>query len=429
MKQRQLWSTVKKIFGGKKQVDATKINRAAHPISRQKISKNALKVLYRLQEAGFEAYLVGGSVRDLLLQREPKDFDITTNATPEQVGETFRNCRIIGRRFRLAHVFFSGEILEVSTFRANISEFKPDEPEETMLQAENVFGTIEEDAWRRDFTVNALYYNIADFSVLDFTDGIKDLKKKQIRMIGDPVQRYHEDPVRMIRAIRFAAKLNFVIEPKTAKPISELLHLLNHVPPARIFDEILKLFFEGYATRTFKLLQEFGMLKSLFPQSATVFNSPNSKASQLILIALNATDKRFAEGLSLNPGFLLSVFLWPAFENNMKRHLQEDKRLFHAIDLAMDETLAMQLETVKIPKRLTAMIRSIWLLQFYLQNRRARRIMRIFEDRYFRAAYDFLELRVQNGEQMREILHWWKKFKSSDAKIQEEMIEKRRKKK
>ena len=429
MKKTKLWTKVKQTIRGKPAIKVTKIGRKKHSLSRKQISNNALKVLYRLHESGYLAYLVGGSVRDLLLGRQPKDFDVATNATPEQVREIFRNSRIIGRRFRLVHVYFSGETIEVSTFRANIGEFKQEQPKESMLQNDNVFGTIEEDAWRRDFTVNALYYNIADYAISDFTQGMKDLRKKRIRMIGDPNQRYHEDPVRMLRAIRLAAKCNFSIEPETAKPISKLLHLLSHVPPARIFDEILKLFFEGNAEVTFRRLQEYGLITSLFPESAKTFSKKDSRDSKLILLALKATDHRFANGLSLNPGFLLSVFLWPAFQKRMKYYLKKNKRLFHAIDLAMEDTISKQLETVKIPKRLIAMIRTIWILQFYLQRRRARRVYRVYEDRYFRAAFDFLELRVKNGERLKEILAWWSKFRNVDKDTQRSMIEKRRGKK
>jgi poly(A) polymerase len=320
------------------------------------------------------------------------------------------------------HVFFSGENIEVSTFRANIGAFKSDNPEEDMLQNDNVYGTIEEDAWRRDFTVNALYYHVEEGKVLDFLGGLEDLKTGIIRMIGDPVQRYHEDPVRMLRAVRLAAKLEFQIEEKTAEPIGPLLHLLAHVPGARFFDEILKLFFEGFAESTYVALKKYQLFPAIFPETDKILKADSSSNENLILLALRSTDQRFHAGKSLNPGFLLSVFLWPVFEANLQKFLKQKKRFFHALDLAITFVIEEQCETLKMPKRLTSMIRSIWLLQFYLEKRRPNRIQRVLSDRYFRAAYDFLELRVMNGEKLLPIFHWWKKIRSLNAEEQLKMI-------
>lgn len=401
---------IKKIFNAKSPGNSGGSPSVQERISTHQIDSNAISILTRLTQAGYSAYLVGGSVRDLLLNKSPKDFDITTNATPEQIRKIFRNSRIIGRRFRLVHVFFSGDNIEVSTFRANVAD------------DENVYGTIEEDAWRRDFTVNALYYHVQEQKIVDFTEGLKDLQLGLIRMIGDPSQRYHEDPVRMLRAIRLSAKLEFKIEEKTAQPIRELLHLLAHVPGARFFDEILKLFFEGYAERTYLSLQEHGLFPAIFPETDKIFKTTKEPYENLILLALRATDARFHQGKSLNPGFLLSIFLWPVFDEKMKLMLRQKKRFFHALDLAISSVIETQCETLKMPKRLTSMIRSIWLLQFYLQNRRPNRVHRVLGDRYFRAAYDFLELRVLNGEKLDPAFQWWKNFRSANAQEQTKMI-------
>jgi len=290
------------IFRAKRKSKPRIIPRKLHCISRENISPNALKVLYRLKKSGYSACLVGGSVRDLLLDRRPKDFDVATNATPEEVRQLFGNSRLIGRRFRLVYVFFPEETVEVSTFRASTTE-KP-----SMLTADNTYGTIEEDAWRRDFTVNALYYDIADFSVVDYTQGMQDLKNRLLRVIGDPVQRYHEDPIRLLRAIRLAAKLQFHIHSDTEAALIQLPHLLQHVPPSRLFDALLKLFFDGYAVLTYQYLNKYNYLNVLFPQAAQVLQERKSDQDErLIEIAMQATDDRFSSGQSLNPGFLFSI--------------------------------------------------------------------------------------------------------------------------
>lgn len=401
------------------------IKRRQHELSRKHISENALKVLYRLQKAGFSAYLVGGSVRDVLLGRRPKDFDIATNAHPEQICEIFNNSRLIGRRFRLVHVYFREEIIEVSTFRANLQEIvKDDEAEEGLpvIAADNTYGTIEEDAWRRDFTVNALYYNIDDFSVVDYTGGMNDLKKRVIRMIGDPEQRYHEDPVRMMRAIRLSAKLDFKIHPATEKPLFYLIDLLQHVPAARLFDEVLKLFFEGNAAVTFKALSHYKMLDVLFPQTvASLTERNNTLHSRLIKIALKATDERFHSGKTLNPGFLFAVLLWPAVQILIEQSL-ETKKIYQVLHEAIDTVLRQQDSLVALPKRFRAMMRSIWVMQFHLIRRRGNRVYRALGHRYYRAAYDFLALRAQAGEPYQEIADWWARFESASLPLREKLV-------
>jgi poly(A) polymerase len=409
----QFLKGLKKRFYDKNQEDGVVISRHEHKVSRKFISPNALKVLSRLNQAGYAAYLVGGGVRDLLLKRQPKDFDIVTNARPEEVRAVFRNSRIIGRRFRLVHVTFHGEVIEVSTFRASASEIVKNNTDDMpiMVSSDNTYGTIEEDAWRRDFTVNALYYNTKNFAVVDYTGGMLDLKRGLIRMIGDPVQRYHEDPVRLLRAIRLSAKLGFKVEPKTEAPLFTLSHLLWHVAPARLFDELLKLFFEGNATVSYKSLLHYGYMRVLFPITFDAIKArPGKTDKQLIKLAIEATDARFANGQSLNPGFLMAILLWPAVQQRLDVLQQDNTPLFLALHNAIDEILSQQQKTVSIPKRLTAMMRAVWTLQFHLMRRRGKRTYRTLSHRYFRAAYDFLELRAEAGEPLGELAAWWKEF-------------------
>ena len=411
------------------------IRRRNHSISRDDISPNALKVLYRLSKAGYEAFLVGGGVRDMLLGLHPKDFDIATNARPLDIRKLFRNSRLIGRRFRLVHVFFSNEIIEVSTFRANAKEYMQaklsDEMNENksekpfMLMNDNTYGTIKEDAWRRDFTVNALYYNITNFSVVDFADGVEDLRKGLIRMIGDPAQRYREDPVRLLRAVRLAAKLNFKIHPDTEAPLLRLYNLLHHVPSARLFTELLKIFFKGCAYRSYQLLMRTNCMKALFPEMvAFIEKDQNSRYQNLITLALKATDTRYYKNQTLNPGFLLAIFLWPVVQELTEQHLQRHKRLFSSLYYGVNHALYLQIQTLAIPRRLTAMIRSVWLLQYHLERRRCNRIYRISQQRFFRAAVDFLELREHSGEPLTEIVYWWRIFRDGSTKQREQLINK-----
>ena len=296
------------------------IPRSEHHISRADISENALKVLYRLKKSGFAAFLVGGGVRDLLLGGHPKDFDLVTDAHPEEVRRLFRNCRLIGRRFRLAHVHFGREIIEVATFRAAADGGDHTDRSHShsgRILRDNVYGTIDEDIWRRDFTVNALYYNIADFSVWDYTSGLSDLRDRKLRLIGDPMTRYREDPVRMLRAMRFAAKLDFDLADETAGPIGELGDHLSDVPAARLFDEVLKLFQAGQALKSFELLLEFDLLRYLFPATDAALKADDGgAAARLIRAGLANTDERIAQDKSITPMFLYAVLLWPAIKRS-----------------------------------------------------------------------------------------------------------------
>ena len=400
------------------------ITRSHHTISRELISPCALKVLYRLKDAGFSAYLVGGGVRDILLKRKPKDFDVATNAHPEEIRRIFRNSRIIGRRFQLVHVFFGEEIIEVSTFRANVIEqTRTENTKLPMIHRDNTFGTIEEDAWRRDFTINALYYNIADFSLVDYMDGMSDLNNKLIRMIGDPEQRYHEDPVRMLRAIRFAAKLDFQLEEKTESVLRKLTHLLQHVPPSRLFDECLKLFFEGNAWVTYQKLMQTDYMAILFPQTADVLKKNNPVDHALIELVMTSTDMRVKEGNGVNPAFLFAMLLWPVLKARIDQIKNKKVKFYFQLYHIINEIIQTQLQSVMIPKRLQFAMQTIWVMQFQLEKRRKSRILVIAQHRYFRAAFDFMGLRVKSGEISSEIFDWWQEFQFSDVATQTKMID------
>lgn len=402
------------------------IPRSQHKLSRANVSNNALKVLYRLNKAGYGAYLVGGGVRDLLLGLHPKDFDIATNARPEEVRKLFRNCRLIGRRFRLAHVHFGSEIVEVATFRAKISDM-PHEHRHAkgMILQDNIYGTLEEDAWRRDFTINALYYNIADFSVVDYCGGMSDLKQGVIRLIGNPSQRYHEDPVRLLRAARFAGKLGFQIHPDTAKPIAELSNLLQHVSPARIFDELSKLFFNGHAMATFRILEHYHLFEQLFPQTAALLHdhAADSTIKKFITLALKNTDDRIKHGKPVTTAFLFTVLLWHPLQHQRQQLKAGGMHEFTALEHAANSVIHQQLKHTALPKRITAAIREIWALQHQLISRRQRQILPLFHHRRFRAAYDFLLLRITAGEPLQEIGDWWTNFQATDEETRQQIIQ------
>lgn len=382
------------------------INRDAHSISRKDISENALKVLYRLKQANYASYLVGGGVRDLLLGLHPKDFDVATDATPEEVAKLFRNCRLIGRRFRLAHVHFGREIIEVATFRAPHDEGDAaGVTKNGMIVRDNVYGSLEEDAWRRDFTVNALYYNIYDFSVVDFTNGLNDIAAKTLRMIGDVDERLHEDPVRMLRAVRFAAKLGFTIEPSLSKSIEKNIHLLDGIPPARLFEEILKLFLHGHAFASYELLKKYNLLKHLFAETASYLDET---ADKFISQAVINTDIRINEHKPVAPAFLYAALLWPAVKHHAAQLKHEDMSLLEVYQIAGQTTLENQLNQILIPKRFGIPMREIWTMQARLARRAGKRPLKLLEHPRFRASYDFLLLRSQSGEtQLQELCDWW----------------------
>ncbi|WP_072006910.1 MULTISPECIES: polynucleotide adenylyltransferase PcnB [Mangrovibacter] len=409
----------------------TVIPREQHTISRKDISENALKVLYRLNKAGYEALLVGGGVRDLLLGARPKDFDVTTSATPEQVRKLFRNCRLVGRRFRLAHVMFGPEIIEVATFRGHHELHDSDRTtsqlgQNGMLLRDNIFGSIEEDAQRRDFTINSLYYNVADFTIRDYVGGLQDLQEGIIRLIGDPETRYREDPVRMLRAVRFAAKLNMTISPETAEPIPRLASLLNDVPPARLFEESLKMLQAGYGYRTYQLLCQYQLFQPLFPGIARYFTEQgDSPMERIITRVLKNTDSRLQNDLRVNPAFLFAAIYWyPQLEMSQKIAHEGGLTWFDAFSLAMNDLLDEACRSLAIPKRITTIIRDIWQLQLRLSRRQGKRAWKLMEHPKFRAAYDLLEMRAEaeRNPELQRLAQWWGEFQAATPPAQKEML-------
>lgn len=396
------------------------IPRDQHTISRKDISPNALRVLYRLRESGFGAYLVGGAVRDLLVGGHPKDFDVATSATPEEVKTLFRNCRLIGRRFRLAHVVFGREIIEVATFRANIDDGSGDrELDNGRLVRDNVYGTIEDDAIRRDFTCNALYYAIEDFSVRDYCGGFEDVQARLMKLIGDPELRYQEDPVRMLRAVRLAAKLNFDIEAGSAEPIPRLAGLLSEAAPARLFEEILKLFLSGHGVASFEGLERYGLLGALFPESAAALKSNRSGALRaMVLEGLRNTDARVANDEPVSPAFLFALLLWPAFCRTLMGLQAQGVQPEDAQRRAADRVTLHQLERVALPRRFSLPMQEIWLLQTRFSSRQRKRVFRTLSHPRFRAAFDFLVLRqFASADHAADVEFWREAQKSSGQEL------------
>jgi len=392
--------------------EAIIFTRAEHGISRKNIDKHALKVLYRLHKAGFHACLVGGAVRDLLLGITPKDFDVATDATPEEVGKLFRNCRIIGRRFRLAHVHFGRQIIEVATYRANHDlSHSGVQDESGRIVRDNVFGELADDVWRRDFTANALYYDVSDFSVIDFVGGYEDIKRRRLHLIGDVETRYREDPVRMLRAVRFAAKLGFEIDEESRTPIYSLGFLLADIPAARLYEEVLKLFHSGHAVRSFELLLEFGLLKYLFPEAAKSIEQDTS-VKDMLVIAMQNTDDRIMNDLRVTPAFLLAALLWHPVNSQVKEYIDKGMPYSVAIQKVATRILSQQAASVSIPKRFTTTMRDIWGLQARFHYRSGKRALSVLEHPKFRAAYDFLCIRLQAGadaanEDLKRDCEWW----------------------
>jgi poly(A) polymerase len=401
------------------------VPRSEHNISRANISPNALKVLYRLKSAGFEAFLVGGGVRDLLLDRHPKDFDVVTNADPDQIRDLFRNCRLIGRRFRLAHVRFGRDIVEVATFRAaNVADPEDDDrahSDSGRILRDNVYGTIDEDVWRRDFTVNALYYNITDFSIWDYVDGVRDVRARTLRLIGDPEKRYREDPVRMLRAVRFAAKLDFTLAPETAAPIASLGRLLNDVPSARLFDELLKLFQSGHAVRSFELLLEYDLLRYLFRDTqAEIDAGDRDKVIEFIRRGLANTDARVQEDKPITPMFLYALFLWFPIQALARRLESEGWNDGQAMLEASQRIVAAQ--QTAFPRRFSSPMKELLNMQWRFGETQGGRAARLLQHKRFRAAYDFLVLRASCGEVEQATVDWWTDLQSKPPEEQSKLL-------
>ncbi len=385
-------------------------SRSEHSLSRKHISGNALEVLYQLDSNGYDSYLVGGSVRDLLLEREPKDFDIATNAKPEQICELFNRCRLIGRRFRLAHIHFRYDVIEVATFRGAADSMADKHISDSgQILNDNVFGNIEEDALRRDFTVNALYYNIRDFSLVDYQGGLEDLNNGILRLIGDPETRYREDPVRMLRAVRLAAKMGFTLFGKAESLLPEMGYLLQDMPPSRLFEEIKKLLLSGYALATFQLLRNHQLFDELFPQSKEAIDqNQDLRMWDLIDNAMRNTDTRIIDDKPVTPAFLFAVLLWPAVKAKFSRY-KNNKRLNsgQALEQACREVTEQQVRITSIPKRFSHPMKDIWRLQPRFENQGDRNSKRLLAHPKFRAAYDFMLLRSEVGEVDQALAQWW----------------------
>jgi poly(A) polymerase len=398
--------------------------RSEHVISRSLISDNALRVLYRLKKAGYEAYLVGGCVRDLLLGREPKDFDVVTDAHPEDIRAVFRNCRLIGRRFRLAHVHFGDEIVEVATFRGLAGEEEQGARvvENGRILRDNVYGSIEEDAFRRDFTVNALYYNISDFSVVDYVGGMEDHRASVLRLIGDPERRYREDPVRMLRAVRFAVRLGFTIHPTCAEPMPRLAGLLKEIPAARLFDEVIKLFLSGYAVQTFEQLRHFGLFGAVFPETeGCLAREQQGFPLTFLAKALERTDQRVQEDKPVAPFFLFAALLWEPVRARAEARIEAGEDEIVAYQETAGEVIGRQVRHTAIPRSIGLPVREVWSLQPRFERTQGGRPFRLLTHPRFRAAYDFLMLRAETGEAEPALAEWWTRFQSADEAEQKAM--------
>lgn len=432
--------------------------RDQHCISRKHISNHALKVLYTLNEAGYRACLVGGGVRDLLLHKKPKDFDVATDATPEQIKRLFRNCRLIGKRFRLAHIIFGRDIIEVATFRGESADtIEPDDiadeliinekendgeqlrtskkidwhasksrprhtlPEQSdwknkqiisdsgFILRDNVFGSIEEDALRRDFTINALYYDIANFTVIDFCNGMEDLKNGVVRLIGDPEKRYREDPVRMIRALRFAAKLNLKIDDATAHPIEKLGYLLQSIPGARMFDEIIKLLMTGYGEKTYHILRQYKVFGQLFPQTERSLIELEDPDDHLLIQALKSTDSRINDDLGVNPYFLYAALLWEPYLDELNNYLADKIPPLEAANNAARTVISRQQAHTQIPKRYSIPMEETWAFQMRLERKNTKTVGKLIAHPRFRAGLDFMLLRAKafESDMIIDAAKWW----------------------
>ncbi|SEB05516.1 poly(A) polymerase [Thiothrix caldifontis] len=405
-------------------VDATHVPPTVHHIPADKVCGRAKDVIRRLQKAGYEAYLVGGCVRDLLLGLVPKDFDIATSAHPEEIRRLFNSCRLIGRRFRLAHIYYGRDYLEVATFRAphDDSDDGGKVNDVGRIINDNVYGTLEEDVWRRDFTINALFYDPISDELLDFVGGLDDLRNGKIRLLGDPEQRFREDPVRLLRAIRFAAKLGFEIEPATLACMRPMGILLEGVSSARLFDEIIKLLHSGHGWNTFQLLGEYDLLQYLLPLTyESLEDDDTGNFERMIALSLRNTDQRLAEGKSVMPGFLYAVLLWHEVSVVAEELQRKGMPELQAMTQAATDALQDQVDFTAVPRRFSNITREIWLLQSRFRYRDLRRANLLLTNPRFRAAYDFLCLRAEAGEPVKDEAEWWTAFQTATPEEREVM--------
>jgi len=410
---------VGQLFNTKKQ-GVQHIGRDKHGIDRRNVSRHAIKVCEVLQHEGYQAYIVGGAVRDLIVGLEPKDFDVATNATPEQIRALFRRARIIGRRFQLVHVVFGQEIIETSTFRAPASETQSTDDHGRILR-DNEFGTHEQDAVRRDFTINALYYDPTNEQVIDFHQGVDDLKKRVVRMIGDPSTRYREDPVRMLRAVRFAVKLNGTIDPASKDPLLSMAGLIANVPSSRLFDEMLKLLTCGHAMDCLQQLRQDGLHHGMLPLLDVVLEQPGGE--EFIELALDRTDHRVRSGKTVSPSFLFAALLWQEVDLQWKKLIQQGETGIPALMQAADAVLEKQTKTLAIQKRFSSDMREIWFMQPRFDKRLPKSIWRMLEQPRFRAAVDFLQLRAAAGQFDSVLAQWWMDLANADDDARATMLE------
>ncbi len=418
---------IDRLFGRREQVthkDARPViyGNDKHDIRKEDISRCARRTCEELQRAGYAAFVVGGAARDLLLGRKPKDFDLATSATPDQVRSVFRRSRIIGRRFQIVHVLCGAEMVEVSTFRAHFTREADEDnrDEHGRMLSDNVFGTQAEDALRRDFTVNALFYDPVKEEVWDYVHGMKDLKARKLVMIGDAATRYREDPVRMMRAARLSAKLGLTIDAKTREPIHALKHLLENVPQARLFEEILKLLLSGNAVECVRVLRELELHHGLLPLLDTALEDPDT--GPFAMAALRATDERLADGKPVSPAFLLAALLWGQVEKSLKRYEDKGQSTVPALHSAMHDALDAQRDTLAIPRRFDATMKELWLMQPRFLQRGGHRPFRLLEHPRFRAAYDFFALRAASANAPQEAATWWERFQDVSPDERERML-------
>jgi len=409
---------IQRVFG-LRQSGPVRMPKGKHGLARDAISPAALRVCEGLAERGYAAHVVGGAVRDLLLGIKPKDFDIATDARPEQVKPLFRRALLIGRRFRLVHVMIGGETVEVSTFRA-ADTGGAEKTEHGRVLRDNVFGTIEEDALRRDFTVNALYYDPASEEVIDYHGGLADLRKRRLRMIGDPEARFREDPVRMLRAVRLGAKLGLTLDAATRAPIKRLAPLLEHVPPPRLFEEMLKLLLSGHASACLRQLREEGLSKGLLPLLDVILEQPLGE--RFVTLALAQTDDRIQTGRPVSPAFLFAALLWHEVLSAWRARELRGERSLQALESAMDEVLEVQCAKLAITRRLTSTMREVWGMQPRFEQRSGQRPQHLVESPRFRMAYDFLALRAASGEVPAEVETWWRAFQSAEPDTRHAML-------
>ncbi len=425
---------IDKVFGKKANAGPLILPLEKHGIRREQVHHCALKVTKTLRGAGYDAFVVGGAVRDLLLEREPKDFDVATNATPEEIRKVFRRSRIIGRRFQIVHVYCGADVIEVTTFRAATpppEDLENDDSEsdsmrtrvaadDGMLLRDNVFGNQEEDAARRDFSVNALYYDPEKQEVWDWHGGVADAQKKLLRMIGDPAQRYREDPVRMLRAARFAAKLDFHIDAATRAPIAELAPMLARIPPSRLFDEMMKLLLSGHAERGVRQLRAEGLHHGTLPMLDAVLDDPGRQ--KFLHAALNDTDERVRRGSSASPAFMLACLLWFDYQAELATNKRTGMHDQPAQFEAMDTVLERQRAALAFPRRFDGTIKEIWGLQSRLNQRSGGKPFRLLSHPRFRAGYDFLLIRTRGGDAEQELSDWWTRFQSANENERSDML-------